>query len=150
MLRTLGWALQSSCKMMLIFIFGNKCNFFFSHSVTLVLWYLGASVKKSASHQFPGNIFVIEEGLARWSWQPSPGLDFPPWVCSVAARWLEAAPTSWWPSSPGRHPAVSASLALLVVQVTRNGFRNPAGRALGGFALYPTWTLAFASGFAQL
>lgn len=67
---------------------------------------------------------------------------------------LQAAPTSWWPSSPGQKPAVCASLALLVVQVSLlpacNRFRNPSGRALGDFALYPTWTLAVPSVFAQL
>lgn len=59
-----------------VFIFGSKCHFYFSHSVTLVSWCLGASVKKPASHQFPGNKLAIEEGLPRQGWQPGPGLDF--------------------------------------------------------------------------
>lgn len=108
--RTHGWALQSSCKMTQVFIFGSKCNFYFSHFVTLVSWYLRASVKKPASHQFPDNKLVIEEGLSWWSWQPSPGLDFPLGVCSMEAPWLGC-----WRSDcrqlppPGGHPALARS-----------------------------------------
>lgn len=144
MLRILGWAPCSSGKMVLMFILGNKCNFFFPRFITLVSRYLGILVNKLASHQFPASKFVIEEGLEWWSQQPSPGLDFPPGVCSAAARWLgcaggRAAGSSHcpagvqpWPvpSSAPRHQPRWLSKRPRT-GVPPDGFRNLAGGALG-------------------
>lgn len=147
--RTLGWALQSSCKMVLVFILGSKCNFCFSCSLTLVSWYLDASVEKPASHHFPGNKFVVEEGLSWWSWQPSPALDFP----LGCAQWRHAGWAAWGQEfrqvpPPGVHPGLARIQLCLrhcpagyasapVTGVTRSGFHNHAGRALGALPSTP-------------
>lgn len=125
MLRIVVRAPRSSGKMALMFILENKCNFCFSRCITLVSCYLGVSVDKLASHQFPAGKFVMAEGLERWNRQPSPGLDFPPGVCSAVARWLgctggRAAGSSHCPA--GIQPWLASSSASrhwsrLVVQV---------------------------------
>jgi len=78
MLRILGWAPHSSGKMVLRFILGNEYNFCFSRSLTLVSRYLGISVNKLGSQQFPVSKFVTEEGLGWWGRQLT--LNFPPRV----------------------------------------------------------------------
>lgn len=114
----------------MVFILGSKCNFCFSCSITLVSRYFDVSVNKLASHQFPASKFVIEEGPERWSWQLSPGLDFPPRPGGVlgggvlgggAVVGLPRRQGCGQPPPPGRHPALAAtpvSPSLPVVQAS--------------------------------
>lgn len=139
MLRILGWAPRFSGKMVLMFILGNKCNFCFSCFISLVSWYLGILVNKLASHQFPDSKFVIEEGLERWSWQPSPGLDFPPG--GVLGRGvvvgLPRRQGCRQLPLPGRHPALpcvtgpAGCASAPVPACPPDGIHNPVGGGQG-------------------
>lgn len=102
---------------------------------------LGASAEKPASHHFPGYKSVIEEGLSPCS--QAQGWTFPGGVLSAGTPvGLQAAATSRC------HPALARSQLCLrhrpcclcnvpVTAVTRTGFHNPAGRALGALPSAP-------------
>lgn len=109
MLRIVVRAPRSSGKMVLMFVLENKCNFCFSCCITLVSCYLGVSVNKLASHQFPAGKFVMAERLERWNRQPSPGPDFPPGgvLGRGAVVGLHRRQGCGQLPLPGRHPALA-------------------------------------------